>query len=293
MNDSKRKWWGYFFIAPQLIGMLAFSVLPLGFAFGLSFMRWDGFGEREFIGLANYIGQFRDDNFITALVNTAYYSILVIPVGIALALLVALALNKVKGKTVYRVFFFMPVVTSSVSIGVIWMWLLNGDIGLINQLLAMVGIDGPNWLTDRNLVLPSIAGLSIWWGLGTNMVIFLAGLQGISRSYYEAADIDGATAIQKFRHITFPLLSPTTFFVAIMSVIGSFQVFDQAYVMTQGGPGKASYTLVYHIYEQAFGRSAFGPSTASAMVLFTIILIFTLIQFSVSRRWVHYEDGGR
>lgn len=293
MNDAKRKWWGYFFIAPQLIGMLAFSIIPLGFAFGLSFMKWDGFGEREFIGLTNYIGQFRDDNFITALVNTAYYSILVIPVGIALALLVALALNKVKGKTVYRVFFFMPVVTSSVSIGVIWMWLLNGDIGLINQLLAMVGIDGPNWLTDRNLVLPSIAGLSIWWGLGTNMVIFLAGLQGISRSYYEAADIDGATSFQKFRHITFPLLSPTTFFVAIMTVIGSFQVFDQAYVMTQGGPGKASYTLVYHIYDTAFGRSAFGPSSASAMVLFVIILIFTLIQFSVSRKWVHYEDGGR
>ncbi len=212
MNDKRRKWWGYFFIGPQLIGMLAFSVLPLLFAFGLSFMKWDGFGEREFIGLSNYIGQFNDPSFKTALLNTAYYSILVIPVGIALALLVALALNKVRGKEFYRVFFFMPVVTSSVSVGVIWMWLLNGDIGLINQLLAMIGIDGPNWLTDRRLVLPSIAGLSIWWGLGTNMVIFLAGLQSISRSYYEAADIDGATSFQKFIHITFPLLSPTTFF---------------------------------------------------------------------------------
>ncbi|AST94988.1 carbohydrate ABC transporter permease [Shouchella clausii] len=293
MYTKREKWWGYAFIAPQLLGMIVFSLLPLIFAFALSFMSWDGFGERTFVGLDNYIQQFQDPVFRTALRNTTLYSLLVIPGGIIAALGAALALNKVKGKDFYRMLFFMPVVTSSVSIGVIWMWLLNGDIGLINQLLAMIGIDGPNWLTDQKLVLPSIAALSIWWGLGTNMVIFLAGLQGISRSYYEAADIDGATPWQKFRHITFPLLSPTTFFVAIMIVIASFQVFDQAYVMTQGGPGKASYTLVYHIFDMAFTRTAFGPSTASAMILFAIILIFTLIQFSVSRKWVHYEDGGR
>lgn len=293
MYTKREKWWGYAFIAPQMLGMIVFSLLPLIFALGISFMHWDGFGDRTFIGTDNYIQQFQDSNFTTALRNTTVYSLIVIPGGIAAALLSALALNKVKGKDFYRMFFFMPVVTSSVSIAVIWMWLLNGDFGLINQLLAMVGVEGPNWLTDRNLVLPSIAMLSIWWGLGTNMVIFLAGLQGISRSYYEAAEIDGATAWQKFRHITFPLLSPTTFFVAIMTVIASFQVFDQAYVMTQGGPGKASYTLVLHIFDEAFTRNSFGTSTASAMILFVIILTFTLIQFTVSRKWVHYEDGGR
>lgn len=291
--DKNRRKWGYIFIAPQMIGLIAFSLIPLISAFSLSFMEWDGFGERTFVGLANYIDQFSQPAFRTALVNTVYYTILVIPAGISLALLVALALNKVKGKEIYRIFFFMPVVTSAVSVGVIWMWLLNGDFGLINQLLAYVGIDGPQWLVNRNLVLPSIAGLSIWWGLGTNMVIFLAGLQGISRSYYEAADIDGANAFQKFKHITLPLLSPTTFFITIMAVITSFQVFDQAYVMTQGGPARASYTMVYHIYDQAFDRFNFGASAASAMVLFVIILIFTLIQFSYSRRWVHYEDGGK
>ncbi|MFB4213085.1 carbohydrate ABC transporter permease [Shouchella sp. JSM 1781072] len=293
MFTKREKWWGYAFIAPQMIGMILFSLLPLMFAFGISFMQWDGFGERTFVGLENYITQFQDSNFRAAMRNTTIYSLIVIPGGIAAALLSALALNKVKGKDFYRMFFFMPVVTSSVSIAVIWMWLLNGDFGLINQMLAAVGVEGPNWLTDRRFVLPSIAMLSIWWGLGTNMVIFLAGLQGISRSYYEAAEIDGASAWQKFKNITMPLLSPTTFFVAIMTVIGSFQVFDQAYVMTQGGPGNASYTLVLHIFDEAFTRSSFGTSTSAAMILFVIILIFTLIQFTVSRKWVHYEDGGR
>lgn len=289
--DRNRKKWGYIFIAPQLLGLLAFSLIPLVSALVLSFMQWDGFGTREFVGIQNYIEQFSHPHFRTALINTAYYSILVIPLGITIALLVALALNNIRGKEIYRVFYFMPVVTSAVSIGVIWMWLLNGDFGLINQLLAYVGIDGPQWLVNRNLVLPSIAGLSIWWGLGTNMVIFLAGLQGISKSYYEAAEIDGANAFQKFKHITLPLLSPTTFFLSIMAVISSFQVFDQAYVMTSGGPARASYTMVYHVYEMAFQRFEFGASAASAMVLFSIILLFTLVQFSYARKWVHYEDG--
>ncbi len=178
MYSKREKWWGYAFIAPQMIGMVCFSLLPLLFALMISFMQWDGFGERTFIGFENYITQFQDPNFTTALRNTTIYSLMVIPGGIIAAMLAALALNKVKGKDFYRMFFFMPVVTSSVSIAVIWMWLLNGDFGLINQLLAIVGIDGPNWLTDRNLVLPSIAMLSIWWGLGTNMVIFFSRTTG-------------------------------------------------------------------------------------------------------------------
>src|SRR5690625_49334 len=287
---KNRTFWGYFFLTPQLIGLLAFSLIPLAFAIGLSFMSWDGFGDRSFVGLGNFIRQFTNAVFWKSLWNTVLYTVLYIPVGVTLSLILALALNKIKAKEFYRIFFFMPVVTSSVSVGVIWMWLLNGDFGIINQFLEVFGISGPQWLTNTKLVMISIVMLSVWWQLGFNMIIFLAGLQGISKSYYEAADIDGASGFQKFRHITLPMLSPTTFFVSIMAVITSFQVFDQAFVMTSGGPAKASYTLVYHIYDLAFDRFQMGEASSVAVILFIIILIFTLIQFRVSRRWVHYEE---
>ncbi|KLV26376.1 sugar ABC transporter permease [Niallia circulans] len=282
--------WGFLFISPQLLGLLFFSLVPLIYAFYLSFTDWSGFGSSSFIGISNYINQINNPDFWKAMVNTIYYMFLVVPIGIALALILAVALNKVKGKAIYRVFFFMPVVTSSVSVGVIFMWILNGDFGILNELLSYIGITGPHWLTDTKWVIPSIALLSIWWGLGYNMVIFLAGLQGISRSYYEAAEMDGANAIQKFRHITLPLLTPTTFFVTIMTIISSFQVFDQAFVMTNGGPAKASYTIVFHIYDQAFVDFTMGKSAAASMILFVIILIFTLIQFKFQKRWVFYGE---
>ncbi|MFB5678058.1 carbohydrate ABC transporter permease [Paenibacillus terreus] len=290
MRNRQRTLAGYLFISPQLIGLLIFSLFPVVYAFVLSFMNWDGFGARTFVGVANFMYQFHNPDFWIAIKNTVYYMVLVIPSSIILSLLIAVGLNKVRGKELYRVFYFMPVVTSSVSIGVIWMWILNGDFGILNLLLSYIGINGPDWLTDTNWVIPSIAMLSIWSGLGNNMVIFLAGLQGISRSYYEAAEIDGASRFKQFLNITLPLLSPTTFFIAIMSVIGSFQVFDQAFVMTNGGPAKASYTLVYHIYQEGFIDFKMGQSAASAMILFVIILIFTLIQFKMSKRWVHYGE---
>lgn len=282
--------WGLFFLGPQLLGLLAFALIPLGFAFVLSFMNWDGFGDKSFAGLSNFIGQFKNDVFWKSLYNTVLYTVLYIPIGVSLSLVLAIALNKIRGKGIYRVLFFMPVVTSSVSVGVIWMWILNGDFGILNQLLEVIGISGPQWLTNTSLVMFSIVLLSVWWQVGFNMIIFLAGLQGISNSYYEAADIDGATAFQKFRHITIPMLSPTTFFVSIMAIISSFQVFDQAFVMTSGGPAKASYTIVYHIYDLAFDRFNMGEASAVAIVLFVIIMFFTLIQLKVSNRWVHYEE---
>ncbi|KAF6562139.1 sugar ABC transporter permease [Paenibacillus sp. EKM202P] len=290
MQKKYQALWGYLFIGPQFLGLLCFSLLPLLYAFYLSFVNWDGFGVPLFVGLDNFKGQLSDPDFWKALINTVYYMVLVIPVGIVLALLVAIVLNKVKGREIYRLFFFMPVVTSSVSVGVIWMWILNGEFGILNHLLRAIGVTGPMWLTDTHWVIPSIALLSIWLGLGYNMVIFLAGLQGISKSYYEAAEIDGASKFQQLRYITLPLLSPTTFFVTIMMVISSFQVFDQAFVMTNGGPAKASYTLVYHIYDQAFIDFTMGESAAAAMILFVIILIFTLLQFKMQKRWVHYGD---
>ncbi|MDQ0493785.1 carbohydrate ABC transporter permease [Paenibacillus brasilensis] len=290
MQKKHQALWGYLFIGPQFLGLICFSLLPLLYAFYLSFVNWDGFGVPVFVGLDNFRGQLADPDFWKALINTVYYMVLVIPAGIALALLVAIVLNKVKGKEIYRLFFFMPVVTSSVSVGVIWMWILNGEFGIFNHLLRAIGIIGPMWLTDTHWVIPSIALLRIWLGLGYNMVIFLAGLQGISKSYYEAAEIDGASKLQQLRYITLPLLSPTTFFVTIMMVISSFQVFDQAFVMTNGGPAKASYTLVYHIYDQAFIDFTMGESAAAAMILFIIIFVFTLLQFKMQKRWVHYGD---
>ncbi|WP_085522962.1 carbohydrate ABC transporter permease [Tuberibacillus sp. Marseille-P3662] len=290
MHDKKRMMWGYLLIAPQLIGLICFALIPVVYAFVLSFMKWDGFGAKQFIGFDNFITQLSSELFWKSMLNTAYYMILVIPLSIIISLIVAIALNNIKGKNFYRVFYFMPQVTSSVSISVIWLWILNGHFGILNQALKFIGLSGPQWLTDTAWVMPAIAVVSIWWGLGYNMVIFLAGLQGIPQSYYEAAEIDGANKFQKFKHITLPQLSPTTFFVTIMSVIASFQVFDQAFVMTKGGPGKASYTLVYHIYDQAFVNFNMGQSSAAAMILFVIILTFTLLQFKFAKRWVHYED---
>lgn len=283
--------WGAFFILPQMVGLIIFSLIPLIMAFAISMMNWDGFGEKTFAGFDNFVSQFKDEEFRTAIVNTLYYTVLTVPTGILLAMLVAVGLNKVKGKVIYRLIYFMPTITMSVAVSVVFMWLFNADFGLINLYLKeWLGIQGPKWLTDTRIVMPSIALLSIWMGLGTNMVLFLAGLQGISSSYYEAAQIDGATKWQQMRHITVPLLSPTTFFVTIMSIIGSFQVFDQSFVMTSGGPAKASYTIVFHIYETAFVDFTFGKSTASAVILFIMILSVTLFQMKMSKRWVHYED---
>ncbi|TDG00825.1 carbohydrate ABC transporter permease [Paenibacillus piri] len=281
--------WGYFFILPQMVGLILFALIPLVSAFILSFMKWDGFGEKQFIGLGNFTSQFHNPDFKLALFNTAWYTALVVPVGIFLAVLVAVALNKVRGKVIYRLFFYMPVVTSSIAVSIVWLWLLNSEFGIINVYLKQwFGIIGPDWLTNRQLVIPSIAMMSIWWGLGGNMVLFLAGLQGISASYYEAAQIDGASKFRQFWHITLPLLSPTTFFATIMSIIGSFQVFDQSFIMTGGGPAKASYTIVYHVYQLAFVEFTFGKSAAAAVILFAIILTLTLIQMHMSKRWVHY-----
>ncbi|AZN39205.1 carbohydrate ABC transporter permease [Paenibacillus albus] len=283
--------WGYFFIAPQLIGLLAFSLIPLISAFVLSTLDWDGFKAATFVGLDNFNYAFHNPDFQKAMRNTLLFSVLTVPAGIFLSLITAVALNNVRMRVLYRLFFFMPVVTSSVAVAIVWMWLLNGDFGLINVMLKMLfNIKGPQWLTDLNLVLPSLAIVSIWKGIGFNMVLFLAGLQGISRDYYEASMIDGATRNQQFWRITVPLLSPTTLFVTIIAVIDSFKVFDTAFVMTSGGPAKASYTMVYHLYELAFKNFQFGKSASAAVILFAIILILTVLQTYYSRKWVHYAE---
>ena len=290
MYQNSRKRWGFVFVLPQFLGLLLFSLIPLLGTVYFSFTKWDGISPvKQFVGLDNYSYEFSNPVFLQSLGNTLRYMLFYIPPAIVLALLVALAVKNIAGKTFYRLCFFMPVVTGSVSVGVIWTWLLNGEFGLVNQVLEVFGIQGPMWLSDPKWVLFSIALVSIWWNLGYNMVIFLAGLQNIPRSYYEAAQIDGAGGWHQFIRITLPMVSPTTFFVTIMTVISSFQVFDQAYVMTEGGPMRASYTFVYHIYKNAFIDYRMGNACASAMILFLLILSVTGIQMWVSKRWVNYD----
>ncbi len=283
--------WALFFMGPQVIGLLVFSALPLLAALYLSLTNWNGFGDQTFVGMNNFVEQLASPDLHIALWNTLVYTLIAVPGGLILALLVALGLSNIPFKTVYRVLYFMPVVTSTVAVSVIWLYLLNNDFGIINtNVKAWTGIDLPNWLVDNRLVMPSIAVIGIWQGLGYSMVIFLAGLANVPVSVKEAAMIDGANKWQIFRNVTLPLLSPTTFFLTITALIGSFQVFDTAFVMTGGGPGKASYTMVFHVYQLAFVDFTFGKSAAAAMILFAIILALTIFQLYAQKRWVHYED---
>jgi multiple sugar transport system permease protein len=283
--------WALFFMGPQVIGLLVFSALPLLAALYLSLTNWNGFGDQTFVGLNNFVEQLASPDLHIALWNTLLYTLIAVPGGLIMALLVALGLSNIPFKTVYRVLYFMPVVTSTVAVSVIWLYLLNNDFGIINtNVKAWTGIELPNWLVDNHFVMPSIAVIGIWQGLGYSMVIFLAGLANIPVSVKEAAMIDGANKFQIFRNVILPLLSPTTFFLTITALIGSFQVFDQAFVMTGGGPGKASYTMVFHVYQLAFVDFTFGKSAAAAMILFAIILGITIFQLYAQKRWVHYED---
>ncbi|MFL5587303.1 MAG: carbohydrate ABC transporter permease [Ktedonobacteraceae bacterium] len=282
--------WGYAFLLPQLIGLLVFSLIPLVSVFYLSMVSWDGLGPITFVGVQNFIEQLKSSDLHIALLNTLFFTLITVPGGLIFALLVALALNNVRGKTFYRVLYFMPFITGSVAVGVIWSLLLNGDFGLLNSLLkAWFHAKGVGWLTDARFVIPSIATVAIWQGLGFNMIIFLAGLQGIPVSYSEAARIDGANKFQLFWRVTLPMLTPTIFFTAVISILNSFQVFDLAFILTGGGPGKDSYTIVYHIYHLGFENATFGAASAAAVILFVILLTLTGFQFRLQKRWVNYD----
>lgn len=283
--------WGYFFILPQLFGVLVFVLYPLGYVLVLSLIEWDGLGDRTFVGLSNYATELTNPDFLNALSNTVYYTAMTVPTTVILSLMAALALNKMRLKNFFRVLYFAPVVTSAVSAGVVWLWVYNPDFGLINTYLQIwFGVTGPQWMLDPNYVMPSIAIMSVWLGMGFNIVIFLAGLQGIPTVFYEAAKIDGANRWQIFWRITLPLLSPTTFFIFVIAIINSFQVFDQVFIMTlDGGPANSAVTMVTYLRDLAFVDFVYGRSSAVAVILFALILVFTLLQFRVQRRWVHYD----
>lgn len=278
------------FIAPNFIGFLCLTLLPVAFSFVLAFMEWDSANPMTFVGFDNFLKMPKDSTFRISLVNTLLYALGTVPLTLVCALGLALVLNrKLIGKVFFRSVFFFPYVASLVAITVVWNMLFHPEMGPVNSLLHAIGIQNPpRWAADIHWAMPTVIGLSVWKGMGYYMVVYLATLQGIPRELTEAATIDGANAWQLFRKITLPMLTPTTFFVVMMLVIGSFKVFDQIYIMTQGGPGRATNVLVYHIYNTAFIKFEFGYASAISTVLFFIVLAITVLQFRMEKKFVSY-----
>lgn len=299
------------FILPTYLVISLFIIIPIFFAFYISFNRWNLLGSMQYVGLDNYRKLLQSKEFWIALVNTFYYSLITVPAGIFISLILALLLNtKIRGLAVYRAAYFMPVMTSVVASAFIWQWIFQSQNGILNHMLeylgleplswlneprgiltvilAPMGVSVPRWLGGPSVTLIAISIMSIWKNVGYYMIIFLAGLQNIPRTFYEAAQIDGAGPVKRFFAITIPILSPTSFFVLIMSVIVSFQVFEQVAVTTQGGPLNTSLVLVYFIYQHAFKFFEVGYASASAYALFIIVLVLTYFQVRTIGRRVHY-----
>jgi len=284
----------YLFIAPWLIGFLCFTIGPVIASMGLSLADYSIVTPPIFRGLDNYRELFTDDRlFGLSLFNTGYYVLFFVPLQIALSLCLALLLNqKVGGLAIYRTLFYIPSIVPLVANSILWIWILQPQWGLLNYFLSLVGIEGPLWLNSVEWSKPSLIMMSLW-GSGGAMIIFLAGLQGIPQHLYEAAAIDGANRWRKFWNITIPLLTPTIFFILVLGVIGSFQVFTQAYVMTGGGPADSTLFYMYYLYRRAFVFHNMGYASAMAWILFLIILVLTVVHFTISRRWVYYEGERR
>lgn len=290
--DTKNNLIAYSFIAPNFIGFAIFTLIPMIFAFALGFMSWDGNNPISFVGLGNFIKLLDDSRFKIALVNTIVYCIATVPLTLAAALGLAIVLNqKIKGRGFFRTISFFPYVASLVAVAAVWNMIFSPGAGIVNVLLTHFGVakaDLPKWAADPNWAMFTVVLFSVWKSMGYYMVIYLAGLQGISAELYEAASIDGASGLRKFMCITWPQLKPTTFFVIIMLTINSFKVYDQIYMLTQGGPGTSTLVLVYHIYQTAFVTSSdYGYASAISMVLFAIVLTITLIQFRIEKSYAN------
>ncbi|MBN1562293.1 MAG: sugar ABC transporter permease [Anaerolineae bacterium] len=282
---------GYLALLPWIIGFLAFTILPVGISIYLSFTEWDIMTDPKWIGLDNYERMFTNDPLFTqSLKVTGKFVLFSLPLKIILGLALALLLNlKVPGMNFYRTVFYIPAVISGVAVSLMWMWLLQPDTGIINTLLDQVGIKGPNWFWDPDWALPSVALMSVW-KVGGSAIIYLAGLQNIPQHLYEAAKIDGAGRWARFRRVTIPLLTPTIFFQLVIEMIDSFKVFTEAFVITQGGPLKATFFYLLYFYQEAFENFNMGYASALALVLTAIILISTVILNYTSKRWVFYES---
>ena len=282
---------GYLFILPSAVLFLIFMIIPIFMGFYISLTNYDGFKTMDFIGIKNYANMFSDSYFTISLKNNVVYALTTVPGTIVLSLLLAVAVNRgLRGSGFFKTVFFFPYITSNVAVGIIWSLLFNPNSGPINNFLRGIGISSPpGWLLSTQWALPAIIIVSIWKNSGYYMIIFLAGLQSISKELYEAAEVDGAGGLTKFFRITLPLLSPTTFLVVILMTISSFQVFDLINIMTEGGPGRATNVLVYRIYQEGFKYTHFGYASAMAYFLFFVILIITVIQFIGQKKWVTYQ----
>lgn len=281
---------GWLFVLPVVIGILAFQFFPILVSMYASLTRWDGINPPVFVGLDNFVTLFTQDRFFRlTLRNTVYFTVGNVPLTIAVAFGLALLANrKMRGTTFFRTAYFTPFVTNVVAISLVWFWFYAPENGVLNGLLTTVGIDGPAWLSSSRWAMPAVILVSVWQGVGYSMIILLAGLQSIPESLYEAANIDGATSWHRLRYVTLPLLTPSFFFLMIVQFILSFQVFGIIFVMTQGGPANATNVYIYYLYQNAFAFGKMGYASAMAWILFVIIVVVTLIQWRVQKRWVFY-----
>ncbi|HOM73322.1 MAG TPA: sugar ABC transporter permease, partial [Armatimonadota bacterium] len=282
---------GYIFLAPALIHLIWWAAGPVGFSFFLAFHRWNVIDPaKPFVGLDNCKELFRDKLFWNAMKNTVLFS-LQVPIGMFFSLLLAMAVNRpTRSMALLRTVYYLPAVTAGVSTTIVWRWILNKDFGILNYILGIFGIPKIPWLTSPRTALIAIMLMSIWQALGSQMIIFLAGLQSIPQAFYEAASIDGANGFQKFRKITLPLLKPTSIFVLVTSVIGSFQVFTPVYVLTQGGPLRSTDVVFYHIWESAWIELRMGYAAAQSWMLFLVLVVLTYLQFKLfgKESWQQY-----
>lgn len=279
-----------FFLAPSLVPLVLFTVGPMVASAGLSLLSWNLLRPPVFVGLDNYERLLGDGNFRGAVVHTLGYVAGYLPLVLVGGMLIALALNqRLRGLALIRTAYFLPVVTSWVVVALMWRWLLDPRAGIVNFALGLVGLDGPGWYTDPAWAMPSVIVASAWKDLGFVMVILLAGLQSIPEEYYEAASVDGAGRWSRFRNITLPLLTPSLFFVLVISLINNLQVFDQVWVMTKGGPAGATSVVVEQIVTNAFSYGQMGYAAAMSMLFFVVLLVITIVQFRLQRRWVTYD----
>ena len=277
----------WIFVFPALLGMLIFIIIPIFFSFGLSFAKWDLLNPIQFVGLDNYKEIFTEPLFGKILLNTVVFALATSFFGVIIPLILAAIMNcKIRGADFFKTAYFLPFITPMIVIGIVWEWIFDPNIGLLNKVLQV----HINWLYDPHWAMPALIIVSVWKLIGYNMIIFLSGFSGISNSMFEAAKIDGANPVETFFYVTIPLLSPTIFFVVIITAVSSFQVFDLIYLMTQGGPLDSTNVLVYAIYKNAFEYFNAGKASAIAYVLFVIILVLTLLQWNMRKKLVYNEE---
>lgn len=280
----------YLFLAPNMLGFLVFILFPLVAAVVISLFDWSLLAPPTFIGLGNYAQLLsKDPVFHQILLNTLYFVFGYVPLNIVMSLGLAIWLSgRIRAKSLFRVIFFFPVMTPGVAVSLVWLLMYDRS-GVINWFLSLIHIQGPNWVGSTTWAMPAVILMSLWYGVGYNMLVFGAGIQAIPANFYEAASIDGATRFNQFWNVTIPLLSPSIFFALVMTLITSFQVFDQVFILTGGGPGASTTTLVLYTYQNGFSYFRMGYAASVSTVLFLLIMVVTIGQFILQRRWVHYE----